>query len=42
VVIEKGHKDEHKHYGSLLEACIFVVNQDQAFEEGFQMEFNYG
>jgi hypothetical protein len=23
-----------------LEACIFVVNQDQAFEAGFQMKFN--
>jgi hypothetical protein len=25
-----------------LEACIFVVNQEQAFEVGFQMETNYG
>jgi hypothetical protein len=25
-----------------LEACIFVVNQDQAFEVGFQMKFNCG
>jgi hypothetical protein len=25
-----------------LEACIFVVNQEQAFEAGFQMKFNCG
>jgi hypothetical protein len=40
--MERGHKDEFKLYGSKLEACIFVVNQDQLFELGFQMKFNYG
>jgi hypothetical protein len=38
VEIERGHKDEYKHYGSKLEACIFVVNQDQAFKVGFSNE----
>jgi hypothetical protein len=38
VEIERGHKDECKHYGSKLEACAFVVNQDQAFEAGFSNE----
>jgi hypothetical protein len=40
VFIERGHTDECIRYGSSLEACIFVVNQDQAFEEGFQMKVN--
>jgi hypothetical protein len=40
VFIERGHKDECAHYGSNLEACTFVVNQDQAFEAGFQMKIN--
>jgi hypothetical protein len=38
VEIEREHKDECKHYGSKLEACAFVVNQDQAFEVGFSSE----
>jgi hypothetical protein len=42
VLIEREHKDEYKLYGSKLEACILIVNQDQAFEEGFQMKLNYG
>jgi hypothetical protein len=42
VVIEKGHKDEFRIYGSYLDACIFVVNQDQVFEAGFQVKFKYG
>jgi hypothetical protein len=41
VFIERGHKDECTRYGSKLEACTFVVNQDQAFEAGFQMKVNY-
>jgi hypothetical protein len=40
VFIERGHKDECIHYGSNLEACTFVDNQDQAFEAGFQMKVN--
>jgi hypothetical protein len=27
-----------RHYDSKLEACTFVVNQDQAFEAGFSNE----
>jgi hypothetical protein len=38
VEIEIGHKDKCKHYGSKLEGCTFVVNQDQAFEAGFSIE----
>jgi hypothetical protein len=38
VKIERGHKDEYKHYGSKLEACTSVVNQDQAFEAGLSNE----
>jgi hypothetical protein len=38
VEIERGHKDKCKHFGSKLEACTFVVNQDQAFEAGFSNE----
>jgi hypothetical protein len=41
VFIGRGHKDECSHYGSNLESCTFVVNQDQAFEAGFQMKINY-
>jgi hypothetical protein len=32
VFIEREHKNEFTHYDSKLEACTFVVNQDQAFE----------
>jgi hypothetical protein len=32
VFIEREHKDEFTHYGSKLEACTFIANQDQAFE----------
>jgi hypothetical protein len=38
VEIERGHKDKCKYYGSNLEACTFVVNQDQAFDVGFSNE----
>jgi hypothetical protein len=31
---EREHNNECTHYGSKLEACTFV-NQDQAFEAGF-------
>jgi hypothetical protein len=41
VFIEREHKDECICYGSNLELCTFVVNQDQAFEAGFQMKVNY-
>jgi hypothetical protein len=41
VFIEIGHKDECTRYGSNLEAFTYVVNQDQAFETGFQMKVNY-
>jgi hypothetical protein len=34
VFIEREHDNEYTHYGSKLEACKFVVNQDQAFEVG--------
>jgi hypothetical protein len=40
VLIKGEHKDECIRYGSNLEACTFVVNQDQAFEAGFQMKVN--
>jgi hypothetical protein len=41
VLIKGEHNDESIHYGSNLEACTFVVNQDQAFEVGFfQMKIN--
>jgi hypothetical protein len=40
VLIEREHKDECTHDGSNLEACTFVVNQDQAFEVSFQMKVN--
>ena len=42
MLIEREHKDEYKLYGSKLETCTFIVNQDQAFEEKFQMKFTYG
>jgi hypothetical protein len=35
VFIEREHVNECTHYGSKLEGCTFVVNQDQAFEAGF-------
>jgi hypothetical protein len=38
VLIERDQKDECTRYGSNLEACTFVVNQDQAFEAGFSNE----
>jgi hypothetical protein len=40
VLIEEEHKDQCMCYGSNLEACTFVVNQDQAFEAVFQMKVN--
>jgi hypothetical protein len=38
VFIEREHNNECTHYVSKLEACTFVVNQDQAFEAGFSNE----
>jgi hypothetical protein len=38
--IGREQDNECTHYGSKLEACTFVVNQDQAFEAGFQMKVN--
>jgi hypothetical protein len=38
VFIEREHNNECTHYGSKLEACTSVVNQDQAFEAGFSNE----
>jgi hypothetical protein len=35
VFIGREHNNKCTHYGSKLEACAFVVNQDQAFEAGF-------
>jgi hypothetical protein len=32
VFIKREHDNECTHYGSKLEACTFVVDQDQAFE----------
>jgi hypothetical protein len=40
VIIERGHKDEYRLYGPLLEVCVFVVNQEQAFEVCFQLKDN--
>jgi hypothetical protein len=40
MLIKGEHKDECILYGSNLEACTFVVNQDQAFEADFQMKVN--
>ena len=42
MVIAKGYKDECKLDDPKLEACIFVVNKEQAFEAVFQMKINYG
>jgi hypothetical protein len=42
MVIERGHKDEYRLNGPWLEACIFVVNLEQAFEVVFQMKINCG
>jgi hypothetical protein len=36
--IAREQDDECTHYGSKLEACISVVNQDQAFGAGFSNE----
>jgi hypothetical protein len=38
VFIEREHNNKCTHYGSKLEACTSVVNQDQAFEAGFSNE----
>jgi hypothetical protein len=42
VLIVKGYKDEYRFDDPQLETCIFVVNQEQAFEEVFQMKINCG
>jgi hypothetical protein len=36
--IKRELSNECTHYGSKLEACTFVVNQDQAFEAEFSNE----
>jgi hypothetical protein len=41
VVIAKGYKGEWIFVGHQLEACIYVVNQEQAFEEVFQIKVKY-
>jgi hypothetical protein len=42
VFIGRDHNNKCTHYGSKLEACTFVGNQDQAFEAVFfQMKVNY-
>jgi hypothetical protein len=41
VVIAKGYKDECILNGPQLEACIFVVNQEKAFEVVFQVKINF-
>jgi hypothetical protein len=38
VFIGREHNKKCTHYGSKLEACTFVVDQDQAFEAGFSNE----
>jgi hypothetical protein len=40
VLIKREHKDECIRYGSNLEACTFVGNQEQPFAAGFQMKVN--
>jgi hypothetical protein len=40
VVIAKGYKDGYIFDDPQLEACIFMVNQEQAFEVVFQMKIN--
>jgi hypothetical protein len=36
--IEREQNNECTHYGSKLEACTSVVNEDQTFEAGFSNE----
>ena len=40
MVIAKGYKDECIFDDPQLEVCIFVVNQEQAFEAVFQMNIS--
>jgi hypothetical protein len=40
VVIAKGYKDEFIFYDPQLEACLFVIIQEHAFKELFQMNIN--
>jgi hypothetical protein len=40
VVIAKGYKNEYIFDYPHLEACIYVVNQEQAFEAVFQMKID--
>jgi hypothetical protein len=37
-LLKEEHNNECTHYGSNLEACTSIVNQDQAFEAGFSNE----
>jgi hypothetical protein len=36
VVIDKRYENEYKFDGPQLEDCIFVVNQEEAFEAAFK------
>jgi hypothetical protein len=38
VFVGKEQNNECTHYGSDLETCTSLVNQDQAFEAGFSNE----
>jgi hypothetical protein len=40
VVIGKGYMDEYRFDSSQLEACMFVINQEQVFEVVCQMKIN--
>jgi hypothetical protein len=42
VVTEKGYKDEYRFDVPQLEACIFIIHQEQAFEAVFQMKIICG
>ena len=42
MVIAKGYKDECIFDDPKLEASVFVVNLEQAFEAVFQMKIKYG
>jgi hypothetical protein len=41
VMLVKGYKDECIFDDPNLEACILVVNQEQAFEAVFQMKIKF-
>jgi hypothetical protein len=41
-VLTEKIQDEYRFDGPQVEACIFVVNQEQTFEAVFQMKTNWG